>query len=165
MKAILPNPYSDPDRCAIWEMLVQRDIESFLAQDWELVAADFLEAGFVGLDGRFNADPDTWELTFPNLAAYRDAWLAQSREFARLEFQEDPRHRLYAAMKLISIKLQDDDALAHKKFDGSILKKDGTHLELRWQSLFFCRKRDQRWNIAGFVGYLPCHFDSQKPPR
>lgn len=155
METIPANPHSDPDRRAIWEMLVPRDIEGFLAGDWDRCADDFLSEGFVGLDGRFSANPDMWELTFPNLAAYRDAWIVQSRDFARTEFQEDPRERLYAAMTLTSIKLQEDSALAHKKLDGSILKLDGTRLELRWQSLFFCRRQRDGWKIAGFVGYLP----------
>jgi hypothetical protein len=155
VSAIPGNPFTDPDRRAIWEMLVRRDIEGFLARDWELGAEDFLEEGFVGLDGRFSSDPDTWELTFPNLASYREAWLVQSRDFARTEFHDDPRARLYEAMKLTSIRLNGDAALAHKKFDGSILRKDGTRLELHWQSLFFCRKEQGRWKIAGFVGYLP----------
>ena len=29
-----PFPASDPDRHAIWEMLVERDIQAFVAADW-----------------------------------------------------------------------------------------------------------------------------------
>lgn len=149
------NPFKDPDRHDLWEMLVRRDIEGFLSQDWSVVAANFHEPGFIGINARFNPNPDAWEPTYATLDAYREAWLAQSREFAASRFRENPRERLYAAMELAAIKFSGDAAVAHKKFDGSILKEDGACLELRWQSLFFCRKQYGCWKITGFVGYLP----------
>lgn len=155
MPAITENPFTDPDQHAIWEMLVRRDIEGFLAGDWEAGADDFIESGFIGLDGRFSSDPDTWQITFPSLATYREAWLAQSRDFARTEFLDDPCARLFEAMQLTSFKFTGDVALVHKEFDGAIRKKDGGQLLLRWLSLFFCRREAGRWRIAGFVGYLP----------
>ena len=41
-----PFPVSEAARHAIWEMLVPRDIDAFLAADWSLVAGDFVEDGF-----------------------------------------------------------------------------------------------------------------------
>ena len=40
-----PFPASDAARHAIWEMLVPRDIDAFLAADWSMVAGDFVEDG------------------------------------------------------------------------------------------------------------------------
>ena len=151
----MANPFCDADSHALWEMLVRRDIEGFLAGDWNLLARDFLEAGFFGLDGCFHADPDKWKLAFPDLDSYRKAWLAQSESFIRTRFLEDPRPCLYAAVKLARIEIQDTSALVHKKFDGAIPQENGETLQLRWQSFFLCRKVGGVWKIAGFVGYLP----------
>src|SRR5665213_2029414 len=77
----MPNPFvSDPDRSAIWTMLVERDIAAFTAADWGMVAEDFIEAQFLGIDGRGGDNPDGWRIGFPTLAAYRDEWLRQARE-------------------------------------------------------------------------------------
>lgn len=44
-----PNYYAnDADRAAIWEMLMTRDFEAFAAQDWSMVADDFLADEFLG---------------------------------------------------------------------------------------------------------------------
>ena len=77
-----PFPVSDDVRHAIWEMLVPRDIDAFLAADWSMVAGDFVEEGFIGIDSRREVSPDKWRLAFPGLAAYRDEWLRQARDFA-----------------------------------------------------------------------------------
>ena len=43
--SVFINPFNpiDPDRYQIWDMLVQRDIEAFIANDWEQVANDFVK--------------------------------------------------------------------------------------------------------------------------
>ena len=41
-----PFPPGDPDRHAIWNMLVARDIDAFVAADWSMVAGDFVRDGF-----------------------------------------------------------------------------------------------------------------------
>src|SRR3954466_12488646 len=45
------NPFaeSDADRCEIWTMLVERDIDAFLAADWSMVDSVFRREGFMGL--------------------------------------------------------------------------------------------------------------------
>ena len=43
-----PFPVVESDRHAIWEMVVRRDIEAFLAADWAMVANDFMEENFMG---------------------------------------------------------------------------------------------------------------------
>ena len=156
------NPFEDPEHRSIWEILVHHDIEGFIRQDWSLCEADFLETGFVGIDGCFSDDPDNWELTYPNLESYRIAWLSQSREFASHEYTENPRDRLFTSMKLAWIKINGPNALALKIIDGSIRRVDGEEIQLSWQSLFLCRKVDGCWKINGFVGYLPHSMGSME---
>jgi hypothetical protein len=75
------NPFSDPDRQGIWEMLVERDIAAFLACDWSMVAGDFLAGEFFGVDGQKSGNPDTWRLAYPTLEEYRAEWLLQAHDF------------------------------------------------------------------------------------
>ena len=51
------NPFTDPDRRAIWDMLVPRDIDAFVSADWDAVAGDFVAANFTGISGNFQPDP------------------------------------------------------------------------------------------------------------
>lgn len=150
-----PFPTSDSARHTIWEMLVSRDIDAFLAADWSMVAGDFVEDGFIGIDGKKSASPDEWRLAFPTLSAYRDEWLRQAQEFARESFSEDPRTAIFTTTTLEDIEINGDMALVRKKFDGSIGKADGSRDILRWQTLYYCRLHEGRWKISGFTGYLP----------
>ncbi len=154
-----PFPETDAARSAIWEMLVARDIDAFLAVDWTRVAGDFVAAGFTGLDARFRPAPDDWRLTFPTLDAYRDAWLAEARaaQAARDQgrYAEDARAAIFQATRLDEIELDGDAALARKRFDGGIALTDGGRERMNWQTLYICREEAGRWRIAGFVGYLP----------
>lgn len=124
MRNPFQNPFSASDaaRHQIWEMLVTRDIGAFLAADWSLVAADFIEEGFIGIDAKRAASPDDWRLTFPSLAAYRDEWLRQARDFAEQSFAEDARTAIFTTTTLEDIEVNGDRALARKKFDGGIRK-------------------------------------------
>ncbi len=149
------NPFlNDPDRYAIWEMLVTRDIAAFVAQDWEQVAGDFIEPGFWGLDARFRANPDSWQLSFPTLASYREAWLEQAHANAGRITPVKLSEALMDATTLRDIELKGESAVAHKKFDGELRFDDGSVETLRWQTLYHCRKVAGEWKIAGFVGYL-----------
>lgn len=150
-----PFPASDEARHSIWEMLVHRDIDAFLAADWSKVGDDFIEEGFIGIDGRREANPDHWRLGFPTLAAYRDEWLRQAQDFRSQTFAEDPRTAIFTATTLEDIEINGDVALVRKKFDGSILRADGERDRMLWQTLYYCRKHGGRWRIAGFTGYLP----------
>jgi enamine deaminase RidA (YjgF/YER057c/UK114 family) len=150
------NPFpNDADRREIWEMLVERDIKAYIKEDWGMVADDFLESGFMGIDAGGLANPDSWQLTFPTIAAYRDEWLRQASVTASTEFAEDLEAAILRATTLRDIEISGDCAIAHKKFDGRVAKKDGGFVELNWQSLYRCIKADGRWRIAGFTGYLP----------
>ena len=150
------NPFpNDPDRHALWEMLVTRDVAAFVAHDWEQVAGDFIESGFWGLDARFRANPDSWQLSFPTLASYREAWLGQAQATAGRTAPAKLSEALTDATTLRDIELRGESAVVHKKFDGKLEFADGSVETLRWQTLYHCRKIAGTWKIAGFVGYLP----------
>lgn len=151
------NPFAgrDADRAEIWDMLVQRDIEAFVAADWSLVADDFDAPAFFGIDGGKVANPDDWTLGFPDLETYRIEWLRQAQEFAETDFAEDARAAIFGATRLTEIEINGARAVAHKKFDGRIHKADGGEDRLLWQTLYFCVRKDGRWKISGFAGYLP----------
>ncbi len=157
-----PFPLDDPDRHAIWDMLVERDIDAFLAADFSLVEDDFIEEGFLGIDCKHTDNPDHWHLTFPTLPAYRTEWLRQAREFHKETFAEDPRPAIFAATTLRDIEINGDLALVHKKFDGAIKKSDGTRDILNWQTLYHCRRIGKQWKIMGFNGYMPNPMGAQK---
>lgn len=150
------NPFpTDPDRRAIWEMLVPRDIDAFIAADWTLVQGDFIAPGFLGIDAKRSGNPDAWRIGFPTLDAYRDEWLRQAKAGAAVAYAEDLRAAIFRATDLSDIEVTGDIAVAHKKFDGSIARADGTHDVLNWQTLYFARRLHGVWKLTGFVGYMP----------
>ncbi|KAB2670960.1 hypothetical protein F9K77_13415 [Ochrobactrum sp. LMG 5442] len=149
------NPFAgDRDREQIWEMLVRRDIEAFVSQDWSLVADDFDEVRFLGIHAHNDRNPDKWDAGFPTLASYRDEWLRQAAESAAVEYAESLAEGIFRATDLSVIDVTGDVALARKKFDGTIARKDGSVDRLNWQTLYFCRREKARWKITGFVGYM-----------
>ncbi|KAB2730464.1 hypothetical protein [Brucella intermedia] len=149
------NPFAgDRDREQIWEMLVRRDIEAFVSQDWSLVADDFDEVRFLGIHAHNDRNPDKWDAGFPTLASYRDEWLRQAAESAAVEYAESLAEGIFRATDLSVIDITGDVALARKKFDGTIARKDGSVDRLNWQTLYFCRREKARWKITGFVGYM-----------
>ena len=150
-----PFPKADGDRHALWEMLVRRDIDAFLARDWSMVEADFLAEEFFGLHAHLMTNPDSWRLQFPTLDAYRDEWLRQAGETAAQGFAEPLRPALFRAMQMRDIDIAGTRAVLHKKFDGTIARTGGGEVRLKWQTLYFCRRVDGRWRIQGFTGYLP----------
>ncbi len=158
------NPFEnqDSDRSAIWEMLVERDITAFCNADWDMVAGDFIEEGFMGINGDRKPDPDQWRLTFPDLASYAEEWLRQAQRFTSTEWKDDPKTELHNLTSLTEIEIAKKTAIAHKKFDGKVTKADGSQDHLQWQTLYRCRKVNGQWKIAGFLGYLPYPFGTPK---
>jgi len=152
-----PNPFpNDPDRHAIWEMLMRRDFEAFIAKDWSMTEPDFAADAFYGIDCRKQPNPDHWSLTYPSLDAYRDQWLKQADEFEPVEFVgTDKLGFFFSAVQLRDIDLAGDHAVAHKKFNGSAKTTTGEPVAVNWQTLYQCRRVDGVWKIASFVGYLP----------
>lgn len=159
------NPFSpsDEDRHAIWEMLVRRDIRAFVAADWAAHFADFAPEVFFGIDGRLSEDPDDWRPTYADLERYREAWLAGGTELAGRIAPADHERALFGLTSLKDIEIVNDFALARKKFDGEIRLESGESVVLRWQTLYFCRRIEGIWRIAGFLGYLP--FTMGRPGR
>jgi len=95
------NPFPhDRDCSAIWTMLVERDIDAFLARDWAMVEDDFIAEGFFGLHARFKPRPDDWIMAFPELARYRDEWLRQANETANVAYAEPLRPAIFRATDL-----------------------------------------------------------------
>ncbi|MDT6941686.1 hypothetical protein RI570_16345 [Brucella pseudogrignonensis] len=152
---MIDNPFAgDKDREQIWDMLVRRDIEAFVTQNWSLVADDFDEARFLGIHAHGEANPDKWDAAFPTLASYRDEWLRQAAASAATDYAESLADGVHRATRLNVIDINGDVAVARKKFDGTIAKADGTQDILNWQTLYFCRRDGGRWRITGFVGYM-----------
>ncbi len=149
------NPFpKDKDRAEIWTMLVARDIAAFVAADWSIVAGDFVDVGFLGTHAHKSANPDNWTLAFPSLEEYRVEWLKQAAETHQIEFAEPLEEGIHRATNLTQIDIIGIAAIAHKKFDGTIKLANGGVDILNWQTLYFCRKVDATWKIAGFVGYM-----------
>lgn len=151
---INPFPKADADRFAIWEMLVRRDIDAFLARDWSMVESDFAADRFFGIHAHFLKNPDTWRMGFPALEIYRDEWLRQAADTAGTEFAEPLRPALFRSTILRDIDIAGDRALVHKKFDGEVARADGSKDRLLWQTLYVCNRIDGAWKIASFVGYM-----------
>lgn len=152
------NPFaiSDPERREIWEMLMQRDFEAFVAADWSMVDDDFWPEGFYGIDARHSFNPDDWRISFPRLEVYRDEWLRQAHEFAMERFAETSTlDFLFDSCQLQDIEITEDRAVAHKKFNGKAATVDGREIVLRFQTFYQMVRRDDRWLISGFVGFLP----------
>lgn len=150
-----PFPAGDADRHALWEMLVRRDIDAFISQDWSMVEDDFVASSFFGMHAHFLGNADAWRLQFPRLEVYRDEWLRQAKETAATKFAEPLREALFRVTNMRDIDVDGDRAVLHKKFDGSVAKADGGVDRLKWQTLYFCTKVGGSWKIAGFVGYMP----------
>ena len=129
------NPFenNDPDRKYIWEMLVYRDIEAFLAKDFNRVRDDFSSL-FMGIDGRNSLDPDRWALGFKDVEEYEKAWVKQAQVFSQEKFVEDKRQGLFNATTLRDIEIRGKFAIVHKKFDGVIKKVGNLEEVLHWQT-------------------------------
>ncbi|MBB4116935.1 hypothetical protein FHT80_006316 [Rhizobium sp. BK226] len=150
------NPFhADTDRYAIWEMLVRKDVDGFVAQDWTVFAPSFKFDGFCGLDARGSLDPADWEVRFPTVEAYRDAWLGDAQRSASTRYAEDRRDALYRASNMLDIRVEGQTATARKTFNDKIAIEEGGSQILNWQSVFFCTKEGSAWKISGFVGFLP----------
>jgi reactive intermediate/imine deaminase len=150
------NPFpKNTDRWAIWDMLVDRDTKAFVASDWDMVADDFIEENFMGIDAGKHQSPDAWTMGFPDLETYKNQWLHQAREFSSTEWAEDLEEAFFRVTNLRDIEIVGDSALVHKKFFGSITKASGEKVQTDWQTLYRCRKVMSTWKIAGFVGYMP----------
>jgi len=153
------NPFdgqSDADRHYIWERLVAVDCEAFAIGDWSMIESDFDPEAFEGVRCFHSTNPDDWKLVFPDLASFRDSWLAASEQFRAKEFATlSHREALLARTHLDEIEIEGDRALAHKKFFGEVPMADGLHLADRRQTLYRLQRRGGVWKVVGFFGQLP----------
>ena len=152
------NPFtiSDPDRREIWEILMLRDFEAFVAADWSMVEGDFWREGFCGIDARRSFNPDRWQIAFPNLDAYRDEWLRQASEFSSVQLLATTALEfLFDSCRLQDIEIAQGRAVARKKFSGKTTTVNGEEIVLRFQTLYQLVRRGDQWAISGFVGFLP----------
>lgn len=151
-----PPPFAinDPERRAIWQMLVVRDTDAFCAGDWSRVAADFDEESFLGIQG--GPSPEDWRPTFSSLSLYRDAWLEQSKCYRGLTLSgETVPEFLLRSSRIKRVDIQHDRAIVLKVIEGRASDLQGEVLNLSWQTVYILRKREGNWKITGFVGYLP----------
>jgi enamine deaminase RidA (YjgF/YER057c/UK114 family) len=157
-----PFPLSDHDRHELWDMLVARDVEAFVAGDWQRVAEDFIPETFIGIDGKGSPDRAEWDLRYPTVASYRQRWEASSRELLGNAEQQALRAALYEASSLRRIDVNGDAAVVHKQLKGALPTR-GKPTTIDWTTLYFCRRTEDRWRIQGFLGYLPTTQGSHSP--
>jgi hypothetical protein len=153
------NPFDrqhDPDRHYIWNRLVLADCEAFATGDWPAIESDFAADAFEGVRCSLSLNPDDWTIVFPNLASYRDSWLAASAEFRAKQLATASHlDALLARTHLDKIDIKGDRAIAHKKFFGEVALADGSTLADRRQTLFRLHRHGGVWRIVGFLGQLP----------
>jgi hypothetical protein len=148
--------YSDPDRHAIWQRLVEADCEAFANANWSMIEADFDAENFEGVRCSYSVNPDDWQVVFPDLPSYRDSWLVAAKEvFDRKFATVSHLEALLLRTHLGQIEIHGDRALAHKKFFGEVQLADGKFLDDRRQTLFRLHRRGDQWKIVGFFGQLP----------
>jgi hypothetical protein len=153
------NPFdcrTDADRHEIWQRLVTADCAAFAVGDWSMIENDFDAEAFEGVRCFHSINPDDWKIVFPDLASYRDSWLAAAKEFRNRKFAAvSHSEALMVRTHLDEIDICGDRALAHKKFFGEVPYDDGSILADRRQTLFRLQKRNGSWKIVGFFGQLP----------
>lgn len=162
---INPFNHQETDRYQIWEMLVQRDIEAFIQNDWDAVSGDFIEEIFMGITAKSLDKSNSWELTFPNLNTYKKYWQDSARDFSKIKWNGDAQKLLYEAITLRDIDISDDSALVRKKIDGRFPTKIGLFEQQNWQILYSCRKVAEQWKITGFTRHLPNTMENNKTYR
>ena len=112
-----PNEYTSEEKL-LWQVLIFNDFVAFCSKDWDLIADDFIEAGFFGIDGKRSTNKMEWSLTYDSLSAYKKDWIAQSKDFNKKTFLEDPLDVLFKTTKLTKIEIVGNSALVHKEFNG-----------------------------------------------
>jgi hypothetical protein len=152
------NPFdagADADRAAIWEMLVTRDTDAFLAGDWERVRDDFAVEQFEGIAANSSGDPAKWTLAYPTLETYRDRWLQAAEQNRRMPLMEDRRGALFRMTSLTRIDIVGERALAWKQFRADAPLANGERWKVAAQTVYRLHRVAGAWKIVGFVAYLP----------
>ena len=151
-----PFPLTDPDRRAIWDMLVLEDSREFLRGNFARCRARFFEPPFYAIDAGGSSQPEDWKLSFPSLDEYANRWIQYAAAtIADINSVEEAERALLELTTLTEIDISGPTALARKKFSGFIPLKGGRRSHLHWQTLYFLKRLEGEWRITGFLGYLP----------
>ena len=149
------NPHRDPDRRAIWQILMPEDFEGWCSASFAKCKKRF-DRDFCGYNANFKPDPDDWKLEFPLLARYRKAWLESARWGGKNQPKKGTWMEFFdASVRLDVIDIVGNRALARKKFFGTTTLRNGKKFRIAWQTHYWLRKRGRQWRITGFLGYLP----------
>ncbi len=152
---VMKNPFpNDPERNAIWELIVPRQLDAFLQQDFAAVRAT-LVPGFYSINAGGAPHAESWRFQANDLAAYQQQWEAQAAAFAGLKWAEEVRPALFRCTFLQHIDVQGDRALAVKRLAGSILQADGTTVARQCLTLCSCVKLNGVWKLAHIIDNLP----------
>jgi hypothetical protein len=152
------NPFSvsDADRHYIWQRLIIADSKAFANGDWRMIEDDFESEPFEGLRAMNSINPADWQIVFPTLQNYRDNWLAASLEFRNKKFVgKSALEALYARCSIQQITINENRAVAVKKFAGRVECQDGSDISGDRQTLYRLHRLNGRWKIVGFLGFLP----------
>jgi hypothetical protein len=155
----LDNPYDErqePDHHALWEILIARDSEAFAKCDWSICDNDFARDRFDGISAHASLDPLRWTLRYPTVDAYRDDWLTMAEKYRQVPFAKiSHRDFLYRMQTFARVDLADDRAVVWKQFRAAASLTNGEQHRAWGQSVYRLHRVDGRWQIVGFVGYLP----------
>lgn len=139
---------TDAEFAAIEDVVLVRDTEAFAAADWSRVERDFDAAAFVGFAGSEDLR-QTWRVAYPTLESYGAEWVRQAQDMRRRGEPTDIVREVRAACQVAEVRVNEDRAIARKRFDGHALGQ-----RLLWETYYFLRRDGERWLITGFVGYL-----------
>jgi hypothetical protein len=157
--SFLTNPYDaaiEPDHHALWQALIARDSDSFVAADWSMCAADFAADRFEGISAHGSFDPMAWTLRYPTVESYLDDWLSMAEVFRQIPLAEvSHRELLYRMQRFAKVEIQGDRAVVWKQFAADEPLRDGGRYQIAAQSVYRLHRIDAKWLIVGFVGYLP----------
>lgn len=157
------NPFDasrDADRHALWQVLVARDSDAFVAADWSICAGDFDHLQFEGISANGSAKPTEWTLRYPTVESYRDDWLEMANGFAKIPLAETShRELLYKMQTFAKVEIAAGRAIVWKQFRADEPQTDGGRYAISAQSVYRLRQLDGQWKIVGFVGYLPLEDD------
>jgi hypothetical protein len=155
----LKNPYdaaSDADRHALWQALIARDSDSFVAADWSLCDGDFAHERFEGISAHGSLDPVDWTLRYPTVESYRDDWLDMAKRYLKVPLAAvSHRELLYKMQAFAKVDVQGDRAIVWKQFRADEPLTNGDRHTICAQSVYRLHRIDGHWRIVGFVGYLP----------
>jgi hypothetical protein len=158
MKQVV-NPYDpqvDPDGHALWNALIGRDSEAFVAADWSICDGDFWHDHFEGISAHGSHNPMDWTLEYPTVAAYRDDWLKMAAKFNSLPLLTvSHRELLYRMQSFAKIEIAVGRAVVWKQFCADEPLSNGERYRVTGQSVYRLHRVEGHWRIVGFVGYLP----------